>query len=257
MMRRQCLSKACAVLLCMLAVSAPLGAVACKETKDVDEVSVTGPVPPFEHRSRTKCLVEDRVFYAIGWPEFGVPFLDGVISKLVAEHTSAFVGDIESFSVEEEEDGYIPAKRFLLGYELSASRPGILSITYWFWYYESPMGHAMHGPASHTYDLREKKLLRLGDIFPRWESAKKKLLPLLKDEDFQKECEGLIDIALDALSPDDTHFTLSPEGLSLSYAVSPSWAWASCMRHSVDKNDLKKIGANMRYWAREKKGGGR
>ena len=213
-----------------------------------EKPEVSGPAPAFKQRVQAKRLREN-VYFTVAYPEFGIAFLDAAIQKRV----NGFIkenGGFASLRVQKDEAGAILPREISLGYALHAPKPGILSLVFSEWSYDGgPHGHADNEAA--TYDLRSKKRLRLGDIFPRWGTAKKDLPPLLKNaiENFDESCPSL---KLDALSPDDTNFYLNPDGLTLVYGLgyAPPSEW-ECSFLPVEKDALEEIGADMRYWKDE------
>ena len=149
--------------------------------------------------------------------------------------------------MEKDEDGRAIPRQFALRYYLYASKPDVLSVVFSKWVYlDGPHGH----PSSEafTHDLRAKKQMRPGDIFPHWQKTKKELTPLLKAsiDDFDASCP---DLKPEELSPNDTKFYLSPDGLTVVYrnGYAPPDQWG-CASLSVDKEDLEGIGADMRWW---------
>ena len=236
----------CAALLFMAASGAPVAAL-CGEPPE-DKPDISGPVPAFKQHKRAK-RVEANVHFTAVYPEFGIDLLDQVIQKQVSDLIREN-GGFESFAVEmgRNELGEIIPREYSLGYALHAPKPGIVCIVFSDWaFLGGPHGHP--NVYAFAWDLRLKRKLRLKDIFPRWESAQKALLALVKDPDWSldEECPSLDLNAV--ITPDDTGFYLGPEGLTLVNAMgyAPPSHWV-CALLPVDKATLEEMGADMQYW---------
>jgi hypothetical protein len=214
------------------------------DTESKPEVS--GPVPSFTHRSRAKQL-EDNVYLEVDYPEFGIDFLDKAIMETVQSFAMSH-GGFEDFHVAKDDEGRIIPSEHAMGYDLHAPRAGILSIVFYVWDYGGGISHWF--PSARTYDLCAKKQLRLGDVLPHLETVKNKLIQALKKsvDDFDKSCPHVEF----HISADETNFYLDKDSLVLPSGGLPSWQWGECSSLSVDIAILKGIGADMRYWEKER-----
>lgn len=242
-MRFQSLLAFFAALQCILVLSLP--GVAVADGNSDEQPGISGPVPAFKQRSKATRLKEN-VYVNIRYPVFGIAFLD----KAVREQADGFIkgNDIASFPPKDE-DGELTPCELVLGYDLYASKPGILSIAFSDWVYTGGT-HGHPGYQAFTYNLRSKKRLRLKDVFPHWDPAREKLVPLLKDfiESEDTNCPSL-EPADRMISPDATNCYLDSNGLplaySMGYAPPPEWL---CSSISLDRETLEELGADMRYW---------
>jgi hypothetical protein len=199
------------------------------------------------------------VYYEIAWPEFGLALPDGDIRKQVAAFMETVrsprddcSAEAEAFCVRKDEDGRVIPFEFSASFDLSASRPGLLSLDYQSGFFEGGMNRQMMGAFMRSYDLGAQKILRLDDVFPQWEDAKQKLLAELRDgvdEDgdplFFENCREEWSKGLAYFPPDAMDFILYPGGLALN--MNPGHA-SECDGFPVGKKTLEKIGADMGYW---------
>jgi len=211
-----------------------------RATDDNEKPEIVGPVPAFKVQTLEKRLAKDVSFKA-QYPQFGIALIDNDIER----HVKAALNEFLSTGTDAD-DKY----EYTLGYSIYATTPGIISVVLSMAVIE-PVWSGWSLDAM-TYDLSSQKLLRLADIFPDWEKSRSKLLALARVPYKADVCDSSY-IKFDDKRKKFDNFYITPKKLVMSFNGGPTpihvgAGESECAFFSITKANLKKAGADMRYW---------
>lgn len=220
-------------------------AAAVSAAEENTEPEVIGPVPHFVHTERNTRYSE-RQYQTLGYPVFGIPFLDAAVAREVGRYTD--------HACKPEGGGCEEAGVFesVLEYGLSAPRKGLVSILFETWDFATGMRYGSYDAWACTYDLRGERQLTLHDLFPDWEASEGKLKALLEQaaRETSEDPEFVLDgePPVDGIYKERTSFALDPDGLLFVNSELPSTMWGSLSFILVKRGELHDAGLNTTWW---------
>jgi Protein of unknown function (DUF3298). len=248
---------ACLITTAALLVALPAQVFASSNAQEEEcRTDAYGPVPPFEDQ----CLWEEwdeRVYFHRSYPLFGIDWLDNIIREELSLYITSEDVPSSHSDVKKDEYGQVMAMERSFSCTLHAPQNGLLSIEFSSWSYTYQMSHGHWLTWAQSYDLEQKRPLKLKDLFEDWEKTEKVFTELViksfiesfadqPEEEAQQLMEVYRQIMPDNLS-ETYSFIMDSDGISFIVGGLPISMWMYSMT-TVEREALEEAGIRLRCW---------
>lgn len=246
----------CIIMASIMLFAAPEQLIASSsEQKEECRTDTYGPVPPFEDQ----CLWEEwdeRVYFHRSYPRFGIAWLDNIIKEELRDYITSEEVPSSAADVKKDEYGEIMAMERSFGCTLHAPQKGLLSIEYNSWSYTYQMPHGRWQIWAQSYDLEQKRPLKLKELFEDWKKTEKAFTDLVARvfiETFadtpaeEPELMGVYRQIMPENLAETTSFIMDDNSISLVVSGLPISMWMYSMT-TVDREALEEAGISLRCW---------